>query len=86
MDTVCNVHTLHCSEYLPIVVSHWFPVNRAELPPPSLPKHCFSVAGWFGVIVPVISDLIDAIHKLRTVYINELYYVLYYSIHTVSYV
>ena len=35
---------------------HWFPINRAELPPPSLPKHCFSVAGWFGVIVPVISD------------------------------
>ena len=35
---------------------HWFPINRAELPPPSLPKHCFSEAGWFGVIVPVISD------------------------------
>ena len=41
------------------MTNHWYyypkPVNRAELPPPSLLKHCFSVAGWFGIIVPVIS-------------------------------
>ena len=32
MDTVCDVHTLHCSEYLPMVVLHFHRVYIVHCP------------------------------------------------------